>query len=249
MFSMYATGVANGNGGNPPTAVATNVAGLPAGNSPGIGSNTAGFVSPAYVNANGVLQAVGKHSEDNLALFTVPMEANFRLGMFALKPYAEFGYNFQGHERAYQTLGVRAGDFSDYMALVAGVRLGELKKKGDWTISADYRTVGIASIDPNLNDPNWGLSQLNFRGTKVSLGYRFTNWLTGNINYYAGYNIRSNLRSSVVSATVGGVVRDQNPGTGATIPVSTGLNTLITALPVANQNANQMIQVELNATF
>jgi hypothetical protein len=132
---------------------------------------------------------------------------------------------------------------------VAGVRVGELKKKGDWTISADYRTMGIASVDPNLNDPDWGLSQLNFRGGKVSLQYRFTNWLTGKINYYAGYNMRSNLRSSVVSSTAGGMVINQNPGTGATIPGGTGLNTLITNLPLANQNANQMIQIQVDAMF
>jgi hypothetical protein len=248
MFSIFATGVANGNGvGTPPANL--NASGFPTGNTPGIATNISGFVSPAYVNGQGVLQVVGKHSEDNLAIFTLPMEANFRLGIFALRPYAEFGYNFQGHDRAFKTLGVRAGSFSDYSAAVVGVRLGELKKKGDWTISADYRTMGIASVDPNLNDLDWGLSQLNFRGTKVSLQYRFTNWLTGTINYYAGYNIRSNLRSSVVSSTVGGVTINQNPGTGATIPGGTGLNTLITNLPIANENANQLIQIQLDATF
>src|SRR5882757_2058611 len=51
MFSMYATGVANGNGvGAPPANL--NAAGLPGGNSPGIGSDVAGFVSPAYVNSH-----------------------------------------------------------------------------------------------------------------------------------------------------------------------------------------------------
>jgi hypothetical protein len=248
MFSMYTTGVANGNGvGAPPANL--NAAGLPGGNSPGIGSDVAGFVSPAYVNAHGVQQVVGKHSEDNLAIFSLDTEANFKVGQFAIKPYAEFSYNVQGHDRAFKTLGVRAGSFSDFSAAVAGVKVGELKKKGDWTISADYRTMGIASVDPNLNDPDWGLSQLNFRGGKVSLQYRFTNWLTGKINYYAGYNMRSNLRSSVVSSTVGGVTINQNPGTGATIPVGTGLNTLITNLPVANQNANQMIQIQVDAMF
>jgi hypothetical protein len=251
-FTIYAPGVVNGNG-NGAAANNLNAAGFPAGNSPGAGSNTAGFISPVFNNAQGVTQALGKHSEDNLAIASLPMEVNFKLGQFALKPYAELSYNFQGHDRAYQTLGVRAGSFSDYSSAVVGLRLGDLKKKGDWTVSADYRQIGIAAIDPNLNDPNWGLSQLNFRGMKLSAGYRFTNWLTGNINYYAGYNMRSNLRSSVVSHTTGGVVFDQNPGTGATIVAgsagSLGFNTPITGLSIANQNANQMFQVELNATF
>jgi len=253
-FSIYASGLANGNG------TATNAAGFPNGNSPGAGSNSAGFISPVYVNALGEVQALGKHTTDNLAIFSVPMEANFKLGNFAIKPYAEFGYNFQGNARATETLGVRATGFADKTALVAGIRFGELKNKGSWTFSADYRQIGIAAIDPNLNDPNWGLSQLNFRGMKLSAGYRFTNWLTGNINYYAGYNIRSNLRSSVVSfnrpAGVSNLtppVWNQNPGTGATIPVgpsgSLGYNYPIVNLPIANQNANQMFQVELNASF
>jgi hypothetical protein len=252
MFSIFAPGVVNGNG-NGAAANNLNAGGFPVGNSPGAGSNTASFISPVFNNAQGVTQTLGKHSEDNLAIGSIPMEANFKLAGFALKPYAELSYNFQGHDRAYRTLGVRAGSFSDYSAAVAGLRIGDLKKKGDWTISADYRQVGVAAADPNLNDPNWGLSQLNFRGTKISLGYRFTNWLTGNINYYAGYNLRSNLRSSVVTTTVGGVTFNQNPGTGATIVAgpggSLGLNTPIVNLPVANQNANQMFQVELNATF
>jgi Putative porin len=254
-FSIYATGLSNGAG----TAAAPgnlNASGFPTGNTPGVAGNTAGFVSPAYNNANGVRQEVGQHSQDNLAIFSLPMEANFKIGNFAIKPYSEFGYNFMGDERAKDTLGVRATSFWDKSALVAGIRFGELKNKGSWSISADYRSIGVAAIDPNLNDPNWGLSQLNFRGMKLSAGYRFTNWLTGNINYYAGYNIRGNLRSSVVSFTTGAgaaaVIHDQNPGTGATIANgnagSLGLNTPI-YLPFASNNANQMIQVELNASF
>ncbi len=243
MFSFYASGTATGNG----TAVGAN--GFPNGNSVGIGSNSAGFVSPVYRNAFGELQALGKHTVDNLWLFSLPMEANFKFGSLAVKPYAEFGYNFRGGSRAYQTYGIRANDFSDKSAFVVGLRFGALNKKGDWTVSADYRQMGLGSVDPNLNDPNWGQSQLNFRGMKLSAGYRFTNWLTGNITYYAGYNLRSNLRSSVVSTTPGGVPFNQNPGTGATIPAVTGFNTNITGLSVSSHNANQVLQIELNATF
>ncbi len=243
MFSIYATGTANGNG------AATNAAGFPGGNSPGIGSNSAGFVSPPYVNAQGVLQVSGKHSQDNLALFTLPVEANFKFAGLAVKPYAEFGYNFLGSDRAKKTYGIRATDFSDNAALVVGMRFGNLAKKGDWTVAADYRHMGLNAADPNLNDPNWGLSQLNFRGVKISAGYRFTNWLTGNVNYYAGYNIRSNLRSSVVTTGTVALPINQIPGTGGNAFAVTGLNTSVTTLPVANTNANQMIQVELNASF
>src|SRR4029077_201175 len=107
----------------------------------GIGSNSGGFVSPVFNNVFGVRQELGQHSQDNLAILSVPMEANFKFGSFAIKPYVEFGYNLQGDERAKDTLGVRATGVWDKSALVAGIRFGELKNKGSWTISADYRSI------------------------------------------------------------------------------------------------------------
>lgn len=185
---------ASSGGGTPATATGPATAGVD-----GILTNSAGFNSTStitFLNANGTTTNAtytGKDSARNLLVLSVPMELNFKIGGLAVKPYAEFAYNFQGGARAYRTYGIRADDFSDKFAMVAGVRLGSLAKKGDWTVSVDYRRMGLGSHDPNLNDPNWGQSQLNTHGFKVSAGYRFTNWLTGVATFYQAWNIEKDL--------------------------------------------------------
>jgi len=50
-----------------------------------------------------------------------------------------------------------------------GVVLGENKKKGDISVSANYRQTGLTAVDPNLNDSDFGKSKLNTEGFKVGL--------------------------------------------------------------------------------
>ena len=59
----------------------------------------------------------------------------------------------------------------DNVAWLAGLKVGQNKKKGDWSIQADYRQVGLGSIDPNLNDSDWAESFLNQQGVKVQSTY------------------------------------------------------------------------------
>ena len=195
-------------------------------------TNVAGFGS-AYGNAT-----------RNLMVFDMPAEFNFKLGGLAIKPYAEIAYNFQGGARAYDVYGVRADNFTDKIAWMAGVKFGDLRKKGDWSISADYRSVGVGSIDPNLNDPNWAGSRLNMQGPKIALAYRFTNWLTGNVNFFSGWNLRRDLRPSAVVGAATSPAILPAPG-AATV---TFKNTKVAVVPF-DYNASQIIQVELNATF
>ncbi len=230
MFTFYAVA----GGVNNPTSLAGGaVNGVPAAitgatfnslplnitNGPGAVNNTA-----SYIN--------GKLTNRNLYLLTLPVEASFTLGSgLVVKPFAEVTYNFAGGARNYKEYGVALDNFSSKIAFVAGVKLGELKKKGDWAIQLDYRHMGLGSHDPNLNDPNWSLSRLNMRGIKAGLAYRFTNWLTGNINYYHANNIERDL----YSVAVGG------PATGFYRPK--------VAPTPGDYNTARVLQVELNATF
>lgn len=185
---------ANSGGGTPATATGPGTAGVD-----GILTNSANFSSAStitFLNANNTTTTAnytGKDSARNLVVFSLPMEANFKLGGLAVKPFMELAYNFQGGARSYRTYGIRADDFSDKFAMVAGIRLGSLSKKGDWTVAVDYRRMGLGSHDPNLNDPNWAQSMLNTHGFKVSAGYRFTNWLTGVAVFYQAWNIEKDL--------------------------------------------------------
>lgn len=194
-------------------------------------------------NVGGFGSAYGNATRD-LLVFDMPMEFNFKLGGIAIKPYAEIAYNFQGGARAYNVYGVRADSLSDKSAWMAGVRFGDLKKKGDWSFSADYRHAGVGSIDPNLNDPNWAGSRLNMQGPKIALAYRFTNWLTGNINLYSAWNIRSNLRPSAVLGAATSPAVLPAPG----LATATFKNTAVAIVPF-DYNAQQIVQIELNATF
>ena len=201
-----------------PTAATLNSLPLNVTNGTGAVNNTA-----SYIN--------GKLTNRNLFLLTLPVEATFSLGGLVVKPFAEVTYNFTGGARNYSEYGVALDNFSSKIAFVAGVKLGELKKKGDWAIQLDYRHMGLGSHDPNLNDPNWAQSRLNMRGVKVGLAYRFTNWLTGNVNFYQGSNIEKDLYSVATGNAATGFYRPK-------IAPSPG-----------DLNTARVLQVELNATF
>ena len=79
------------------------------------------------------------------------------------------------------------------LAWLAGFQLGELKKKGDWLLSADYREVGIASVDPNLNDSTWALGRLNQRGLKLNIGYQIADPVVFTATGYFSWDINDNL--------------------------------------------------------
>ena len=86
------------------------------------------------------------------------------------------------------------------------MQLGELKRKGDWYVSADYRQYGVSSLDPNLNDPNFALSRLNTQGFRINLGYNLTDWLKAEVWYYGAWNLDKNIHSltgaEVTSSTI-----------------------------------------------
>ena len=95
----------------------------------------------------------------------------------------------------------------DFMYLV-GLQLGENKKKGDWSVLANWRQTGIGSVDPNLIDSDFALSELNTRGFKVGLAYNFTDFCVGNITYMHAWNLRDDLFGG--EATGGNAIADSN---------------------------------------
>ena len=81
----------------------------------------------------------------------------------------------------------------DNIAWLAGLQVGQNKKKGDWSIKGDFRQVGLGSIDPNLNDSDWGDSFLNQQGIKLQSQYNFTDFVTGSLTYYDTWSYKTNL--------------------------------------------------------
>jgi hypothetical protein len=115
----------------------------------------------------------------------------------------DFAYNTQGKLRDENTYGMyyynSANQVTSYhraqddIAWLAGVQLGENKKAGDWSIIANYRQTGMASVDPNLNDSDFANGKLNTQGVKVGAVYNFTDFATGGLTYFYSVPLRSNL--------------------------------------------------------
>ncbi len=90
-----------------------------------------------------------------------------------------------------------------------GLKFGENKKAGDFSVSADYRQVGISSIDPNLNSSNFALSNLNVEGWEFNLAYNFTDFLTAVLTLYYSDALSKNLYGGYATGNVPGVASNQ----------------------------------------
>jgi hypothetical protein len=55
-------------------------------------------------------------------------------------------------KRPIRTTSTRGHINEDDIAFLVGVQFGENKKKGDWSLLANYRQTGLGAVDPNLND-------------------------------------------------------------------------------------------------
>lgn len=166
-----------GHGGAGSTTVVNPV---PGGAGAGAGSllNTASFNSAAATR--------------NLDLGTVSTDVKISLGAIKVKLYGDAVYNFRGGSRDFNQYGVNSDDTVDKLAFATGLTVGSdftIKKKGDYFVLAEYRQVGLGSVDPNLNDSDFNLSRLGFRGVKVAASYGFYPWLIGTVTGFFATNL------------------------------------------------------------
>jgi len=120
----------------------------------------------------------------DLAILTAPGDVSFKLGGVATKLYWDFAYNTEGAHRATDEYFLSTHSSEDDYAWLVGLQIGDNIHAGDWSLYANYRRVGMDSIDPNLNDSNFALSYLNVQGIKIAVAYNFTDSLVGDITYY-----------------------------------------------------------------
>ena len=173
----------------PTSAVNPSSGGAGNGRGAGNGQGQAGNVlqnSAAFNSAN---------ATRNLSLGTFNGDVKLGLGAIKLKVYGQAVYNFQGGARDAQEYGQPGlDDTTDKLAFDAGLTVGsdyQIKKKGDYVLLAEYRQVGLGSVDPNLNDSDWNFSRLGFRGVKVAGSYGFYPWLIGTVTYFGSNNLGS----------------------------------------------------------
>ena len=166
---------------------------------------------------NSSITFVGPHAADHLKIVTAPGEIDWKFENIPFKVYWDFALNLEGKARIQDvylgehnglttpgaaTTTLNAGNLSaqrqnqglgDNIAWVAGLQVGQNKKKGDWSIKGDFRQVGLGSIDPNTNDSDWGDSFLNQQGVKVQGIYNFTDFLTGSLTYINSWDLKTSL--------------------------------------------------------
>ncbi len=166
-------------------------------------------------------------STRDLSIVTAPGDVSFKVAGLKAKVLWDFAYNLAGKSRFDDIYGLDVPEINqhhtsqDDLAWLAGVQLGENKKKGDWSVLANFRQTGISAVDPNLNDSDFALGQLNTQGVKAGVAYNFTDSCVGAVTYYDAWNLRKNL--DLGQATSG--------------------------QKIANVNSVQILQVDLSVKF
>jgi hypothetical protein len=146
-----------------------------------VGGGTTTVTSP-------VAEAPKSETRD-LSIITAPGDISFRIGGIATKVYWDFAYNTEGKDRATNEYFLSTHSSQDDIAWLAGFQFGENNHTGDWSVTANYRQVGMDSIDPNLNESNFALSSLNVQGVKIGVAYNFTDSLVGAVTYYKSWRL------------------------------------------------------------
>lgn len=165
-----------------------------------------------FNNQNYFSDAVVSGESRKLSVITAPGDVSFKLGGLKTKFYWDFAWNTSGRgrgddvyyiyryttywDRDQQKYRVRVNSMhapQDDFAFLAGLQFGELGKAGEWMFRADYRQTGIDSVDPNLNESDFALGELNTRGFKIGLFYNFTSFLNAGVTYMYAWNLRDNL--------------------------------------------------------
>lgn len=178
-------------------------------------------------NANNV---AGARTLSALSVFLLPGDVSTTIAGLKTKFLWDAAYNSDGFKRnsLYTNRSTVAGgailnNATDRRAWMAGVQVGENKKKGDWSLSANYRQVGASAVDPNINDSDWALSYTNMQGPKVGFQYNLGDATTFGATYYYADNMRKDL----------GVLG----------------NTTMQAGPASTANSVQVLQLDVQVKF
>ena len=171
-----------------------------------------------------------------------PGDINFTIAGIPVSLYWDFSYNVWGPERFNQVYGplfdkvtynkgsttpifsgVVHPSFRDYFAWLAGIRIGSNRKAGDLSLLVDYRQIGLAADDPNINGNDFNLSFFNAAGWRVSIAYNLTDFAVLGFTGWFANNLSRNLYGGFAT----------NPS----------------AFPIANANSSQVFAVDLAFRF
>src|SRR5271165_1663381 len=170
-------------------------------------------------------------TQRDLNIFLAPGDITYKIFGKPLSLYWDFAWNITGDQRFTRDYGPLFSNyfyvgrsstpsfrhpafpsFSDNSSWLIGLKFGENKKAGDFSASADYRQVGISSIDPNINSDNFALSNLNAQGWEFNLAYNFTDFLTAVVTVFYSEALHPNL--------YGGYATGNVPGAASQYPIA-----------------------------
>ena len=134
--------------------------------------------APGYLSTN--------NSNDdaiNMQVLLLPGDVTGEIAGLKAKFEWDFAYNLESRDYASLSQGVKVKS-SDRLAWLLGVRLGENKKKGDFSVLANYRRIGQgAGVDVlNDNEIAFGDSQ-NMGAVKVGAAYSLSDSSYFGLNY------------------------------------------------------------------
>jgi putative porin len=95
----------------------------------------------------------------------------------------------------------------DKTAWLIGLKVGDNKKAGDLAAYVDYRQVGIAATDPNLDNDDMMNGRLNFQGFSFGVSYSITDFFILGVSSVIDWNLK-NLYGG--QATRGSGIADDN---------------------------------------
>jgi hypothetical protein len=171
-----------------------------------------------------------------------PGDIAFKIGKIPVSVYWDLSYNVWGSQRFNEVYGplfskvtfapgsttpifsnVAHPSFQDYFAWMVGIRVGTNRHAGDFSLLVDYRQLGLASVDPNINTDDFNESFLNAVGWRVSLAYNLTDFAVFQFTGWFANNLDRNLFG--------------------------GFATAPNAFPIANANSSTVFAVDLGFKF
>jgi hypothetical protein len=173
------------------------------------------------VGGNPNSTAFNQDGLNNLLVLEVPWEFTFpvtcpALGKLEGRLFGDFGYNFEGKDRAtaafnantaafpglngpatsenkaYQ-IGFGIGNRGPAYGPTQGLVYGSTSKKGTWEARAYWQHIEQYSLDVNLIDSDFFEGRANLEGFYTAVAYSFTDGIIGTLRYGHASRINSNL--------------------------------------------------------
>jgi hypothetical protein len=225
-------------------------------NDASVGSNA--VLANGNLNPGSVPSVSGTAAQNNAQPFPItqrdefivlaPGDITYNFFGKPLSVYWDFAYNALGNDRFNKDYGPLFSSYSfltpksttptfshpwqpsisDSLAWLVGLRYGQNKKAGDFLVSADYRQIGVAATDPNINTDDFSLSNMNTEGFEFRLAYNLTDFLTISLTGYISDALTKNLYGGYATGNVPGVT---------------------TQFPIARDRHDKVFQADLSMKF